>query len=222
MEQIIFNFLLAYSTEPVLVYAATALLMTAGSFGFPISEEIVIISVGLIAYIGSHPELYPPAEHTHAVVNIPTAAVVCFLSVFLSDFLVFCLGRFSRKTIQNHKYFNKFISQKKMEKVSKWVDRYGYFYPALFRFTPGLRFPGHFLCGLFKIPFSQFIITDGVTALLTVPTQVILIGIFGHMMTDYLKEIALGLALIVSLTILVFIIKKFKEIKHSLKTLDSP
>lgn len=215
LEQSIFNFLLAYSTEPSIVYIAIAVLMTAGSFGLPISEEIIIISAGLLAHIGSHPELYPEIAGAGQTVAIPTTALVCFLSVFLSDFLVFCTGRFLSRTIQNYTYFNRVIPKKKMIKISNWMCRYGYIYPALFRFTPGLRFPGHFSCGLFRIPFSQFIIVDGTTALLTVPTQVILVGIFGYTITKYLKESALGLAVIVFLFIIIFFIRKFKEIKHS-------
>ena len=88
-EEIILNFFLSYSAEPIIIYIAIAVLMTMGSFGLPISEEIVIISAGLMAYIGSHPELYPPIKESADFMTIHTTALVCFLSVFLSDFLVF-------------------------------------------------------------------------------------------------------------------------------------
>ena len=200
-EQYIFNFLLSYSGQPLIVYVSIAVLMTAGSFGLPISEEVVIIAAGLIAFFGSNPELYPSGADS--LVSIPSAALVCFLSVFLSDILVYCLGRFFSKPIQSHRYFNRLISKKKMEKISNLIMKYGYFYPAMLRFIPGLRFPGHFSCGFFRVPFSQFALVDGSAALLTVPTQVVLIGVFGRSIVEYLKEFILAGALIMIIFIFI-------------------
>ena len=216
-EESIFNFLLSYATQPVLVYTAIAILMTAGSFGLPVSEEIVIISAGLMAFIGSHPELYPDIASTTSTVTIPMASIVCFGSVFLSDFLVFLLGRFASNHIHNYPFFSKLIPQKKMQKISKLIDQYGYIYPALFRLIPGLRFPGHFSSGLFRISFFQFTLVDGIAALLTVPTQVILVGIFGETIISHLKEFVFLLSVVVVIFITVIVIRKFKDIRSALQ-----
>ena len=212
-EEIILNFFLSYSAEPVIVYTAIAILMTMGSFGLPISEEVVIISAGLMAYIGSHPELYPPIKESADFMTIHTTAFVCFLSVFLSDFLVFNLGRFLSGSMKI-KYIDRLVSPKKMEKISKWIHRYSYFYPAVFRFLPGLRFPGHLSSGFFKIPFSQFILVDGLAALLTVPTQVIIIGIFGQAIIEHLKIFISALAFLMIAFIILFLFRKIKEIRQ--------
>ena len=212
-EEIILNFFLSYSAEPIIVYTAIAILMTMGSFGLPISEEVVIISAGLMAYIGSHPELYPPVKESADFMTIHTTALVCFLSVFLSDFLVFNLGRLLSNSMKN-KYINQLVSPKKMERISKWIHRHGYLYPAVFRFLPGLRFPGHISSGFFKIPFSQFILVDGLAAALTVPTQVIFIGIFGHTIIEHLKIFISALAFLMIAFIILFILRKIKEIKQ--------
>ena len=117
-EEIILNFFFSYSAEPVIVYIAIAILMTMGSFGLPISEEVVIISAGLMAYIGSHPELYPPVKESAEFMTIHTTAFICFLSVFLSDFLVFSLGRLLNDSMKN-KYIDRLISPKKNGKNFK-------------------------------------------------------------------------------------------------------
>ncbi len=212
-EEIILNFFLSYSAEPLMVYTAIAVLMTMGSFGLPISEEVVIISAGLMAYIASRPDLYPPVKESTDFMTVHTTALVCFLSVFLSDFLVFSLGRFLSGSMKS-KYLDRFVSPKKMEKISKWINRYGYLYPAVFRFLPGLRFPGHLSSGFFKIPFSQFILVDGLAATLTVPTQVIIIGIFGHTIIEHLKIFISALAFLMTAFIALFIFRKIKEIKQ--------
>ena len=214
IEEYILNFLLSYASEPSIAYIGIFILMTMGSFGLPISEEVVIIAAGLMAYMGSHPEIYPQiAEATH-IMTLHTTALVCFLSVFLSDFLVFLIGRFLHNSISKHSFVVKLIPKQKMMKISKWVNRYGYFYPAIFRFIPLLRFPGHLSSGFFKIPYSQFIIVDGLAVLITVPTQVLLISFLGHKIIEHLKvfSIVIGATLIVFIG--VFLFRKFSDIKR--------
>ena len=210
-EEYIFNLLLSYASEPYTVYIAIVVLMTMGSFGLPISEEVVIIAAGLMAYMGSHPEIYPQIAAAEHVMTIPTTAMVCFLSIFLSDFLVFMIGRFLQT---KQAYISKLIPEYKMNKISKWVNRYGYFYPAVFRLLPGLRFPGHLSSGFFKIPYSQFIIVDGLAVLILVPTQVLIVSYWGHKIIENLKTTSVLMAMIIVVFVTIFVFRKLKEIKQ--------
>ena len=132
-EEYIFNLLLSYASEPYTVYIAIVVLMTMGSFGLPISEEVVIIAAGLMAYMGSHPEIYPQIAAAEHVMTIPTTAMVCFLSIFLSDFLVFMIGRFLQT---KQAYISKLIPEYKMNKISKWVNRLWIFLSCCFSLAP--------------------------------------------------------------------------------------
>ena len=212
-EEYILNFFLSYATEPYIVYIAIVTLMTMGSFGLPVSEEVVIIAAGLMAYMGGHPELYPQIAQAEHVMTVQTTALVCFLSVFLSDFMVFLLGRLLHNSMSRQSYILKLIPEQKMIKISKWVNRYGYFYPAVFRLLPGLRFPGHLSSGFFKIPYSQFIIVDGLAVLLLVPTQVLLVSYWGHRIIENLKIFSIAMVTIVIFFISIFLFRKFSEIK---------
>jgi membrane protein DedA with SNARE-associated domain len=78
----------------------------------------------------------------------------------------------------------------------------------VFRFTPALRFPGHFACGATGIKYSTFILVDGTAALLTVPTQVLLMAYFGEKVLSLLKDIKIVLLTIVGVIVLVFIAKR--------------
>ena len=49
-----------YAHSPMLVYSIVVGLMIASSFGLPVPEEITLVSVGLVAYMGSRPDLFPP------------------------------------------------------------------------------------------------------------------------------------------------------------------
>ena len=197
IEHNLLNFLVSCAYDPLMFYSLIVLVMTLGTFGLPVSEEVVIISAGLAVYMGAHPELYPPPaleqalpgllESTHNPVQPVTTALVCFLSVFLTDFLIYMLGFVFRGQIINHPLIKKSISQKRKEKIDLWISKYGYFVPSLFRFTPGLRFIGYLTCGVVRIPVSQFILVDGGVALLVVPSQVLIISRYGEAIIENLK-----------------------------------
>ncbi len=159
--------------------------MFLSSFGLPFPEEITLVSTGIVAYMGTRPDLYPPPFPGAEAVNLYVAAGVATISVFLSDYLVFFLGRHFGYRIQNHRLMQNQMSR--MDKVLDWTSRYGMWAAAVFRFTPGLRFPGHFTCGLLKVKPIHFMAIDGTAVLISVPTQVILVGLYGQTILEYIK-----------------------------------
>ena len=200
--------LMQYAYEPYTVYSLIIVLLTASSFGLPFPEEIVLLTAGLLAHIGSNPHLYPPPIPDAVGVSIPVTATVCFLAVFLSDFLVFWLGRRYGTRMLNHRWTQKLISPQGYEKIADWTKKFGPLACGVFRFTPALRFPGHFACGATGIKYSTFILVDGTAALLTVPTQVLLMAYFGEKVLSLLKDIKIVLLTIVGVIVLVFIAKR--------------
>ena len=148
-----------YAYQPYLVYFAVVALMVASSFGLPVPEEVTLVGLGLVCYIGSRPDLYPPPSPGAPVVEVEVAALVALLAVFLSDYLVFSLGKFFGVRLMKTRFFAK--NQDSFDKVSSWVKRYGMWAAGIFRFTPGLRFPGHFSCGMLGLKQSQFFLVDG-------------------------------------------------------------
>ncbi|MEI6834155.1 MAG: DedA family protein [bacterium] len=199
--------LLQYAYEPTMVYLLIVFLLTASSFGLPFPEEMVLLSAGLLAHIGSNPHLYPPPYPGAVGVSIPLTAVICFFAVFLSDLLVFWLGKRFGSRMLRHPWAQKIISPKGFEKISEWTVKFGPLACGVFRFTPALRFPGHFACGATGIKYSTFIAVDGTAALLTVPTQVLLMAHFGEKVLSLLKDIKIVIAVVLCLVVLVMIFK---------------
>ena len=195
IEQSLLNFLITFAYDPWVFYSIIVLLMTLTTFGFPISEEVVIISAALVTYMGAHPELYPPPpsalESGQTPVQASTTALVCFLSVFLSDLLVYMLGFIFRDKIINQPIIKRFFSKKRKEKIDIWVSKYGAFVSGIFRFTPGLRFVGYLTCGVVRIPIHKFILINGGVALLVVPSQVFIISIYGEAIIANLKWVSI-------------------------------
>jgi membrane protein DedA with SNARE-associated domain len=200
--------LMQYAYEPYTVYSLIVVLLTASSFGLPFPEEIVLLTAGLLAHIGSNPHLYPPPTPDAVGVSIPITAMVCFVSVFFSDFLVFWFGRRFGTRMLNHKWTQRLISPQGYEKIAIWTQKFGPLACGVFRFTPALRFPGHFACGATGVKYSTFILVDGVAALLTVPTQVMLMAYFGEQVLSLLKDIKITLLVIISVIFIVFIAKR--------------
>jgi membrane protein DedA with SNARE-associated domain len=211
-------FLLQYAYEPTMVYGLIILLLTASSFGLPFPEEIVLLSAGLLAHIGSNPHLYPPPYPGAVGVSIPITAVVCFFAVFMSDLLVFWLGKRFGSRMLAHPWAKKIISPKGFEKISEWTARFGPLACGVFRFTPALRFPGHFACGATGIKYSTFIAVDGAAALLTVPTQVLLMAYLGEKVFGLLKDIKIALAVLLCLVIVGLAVKSLWRRGNTLKS----
>lgn len=198
-----------YAYEPYLVFAAIIVLMVMSSFGFPVPEEVTLVSAGLIGYMGSHPDKFPPPFPGAEVASVEALATVCFLAVFLSDFLVFTLGRVLGVRFLESRMMRRY--QEKMTKISGWAKKYGAYASGIFRFTPGLRFPGHFSCGMLGLSPWKFLAVDGTAALISVPTQVFLVAYYGEEILVYFTQFKMVLFGLLALAAAVWIGYKVKQ-----------
>jgi membrane protein DedA with SNARE-associated domain len=187
-HQLMAQWFTSYAYEPMWIYSGVFVTMFLSSFGFPFPEEIVIVSVGIVGHLARHPDIYPPPYDGAHGVNIWIAAAVGFFAVFWSDLLIYWLGhRFGRRLIEKP-WFGRTFPPAILARVKSWMNRYGFWASGLFRFTPGLRCPGHMACGMMGVPFGAFVLVDGGAALLAIPTQILLIGFYGENVLQYLKQ----------------------------------
>ncbi len=178
----------SYAYEPWTVYGFIFLFMTACSFGFPVPEEVVLISSGLLVYMAKNPEKFPPPYPGAEAVDVNTTMLVAFFAVIISDTLVYSIGLLLGDRLLKYKWFRNMKASKSWGHIDKWFAKYGSWCCGIFRFTPGLRFPGHLSCGLMKIPFWTFLAIDGTAALVSVPTQVWLLAYYGGEILDKLQQ----------------------------------
>lgn len=212
----ILSWLSSYAYEPTMVYLAIVLLLTASSFGLPVPEEVTLISVGLIAYLSANPEKFPPPYPGAEPVQLSGLMLVTFFAVFLSDFLVFLIGRFWGNTIRSKERFKKFVTSGAIVKAEEWTKKYGAIMCGVFRFTPGLRFPGHMMCGALKVPPWKFCLVDGLAALLSVPTQVWLVATYGDFILSYIKQFKMLLLVLILMGLALFFMRKSKWIQQNI------
>ncbi len=210
MEGFLFDLLKEYTFEPYMVYGFVIIVMLLSSLGFPIPEEISIVSLGLLSYIGSKPDLYPPPFLGAPHVQIIPAMLVCGLSIYFSDFLVYSIGRSYGPLVFASNWFKKIVPEKRLNMVKAWTRKWGGIVPGLFRLIPGVRFPGHLLCGALGIKRSIFLVVDGLVILAVVPTQIFLISYYGEVIVDLMKKFQLVLGGTCVLVLVLLIWKSYQ------------
>lgn len=209
MEDQIVHFFSEYAYQPYLIYSAIIGFMLLSAFGLPLPEEVVLISSGLVAYSALHPELYPPPYPNAPVVNVYILAFVAFFAVVISDYLIYFLGKKFGPKVFETKLFKKTLKDEHHEKIQAWVQKYGYFAVVIFRFTPGIRFPGHIMCGALGLRTSKYLLIDSTAALISAPTQVLLAAFYGKEIMHYLREFKIFVVGIILVSFIGFQIYKY-------------
>jgi membrane protein DedA with SNARE-associated domain len=235
-EDAILSFLSQYAYMPLGVYAFVVLFMLMSGFGFPIPEEIVLVSCGLIAYMSLNPSLYPPPTPGAESVDVYVLATVCFFAVLLSDTVVYLLGRkHGAKVffiIAKIRYFfmtparksettvealyQKSLNSPTFTKINELFKNHGMLAVGIFRFTPGIRFPGHLSCGMMGVSIWKFLLVDFIVAILSVPTQVLFVAFYGEVILDKFREFKIIILSAAAVIIVIYLIKKYRKKKSAI------
>ncbi len=201
--------LIPYAYEPTWVYVFLIGMMFLSAVGLPFPEEATLVSVGILAYMGAHPDKYPPPFPGAPFVHAKTAAVVAFFAVFGADFVIYGIGRLFGRQVFEWKPIRAVLSEENRQRIEAWTIKYGAYACGIFRFTPGIRFPGHLACGMLKFPIWKFALIDGIAALISVPTQILLLAHYGETILGFLKQFKIVVLCLLVIATLVFVYKKW-------------
>lgn len=207
-EKFINDILLPYAYQPLMVYSITVVMMVLSAFGLPLPEEVTIITIAILAYMGAHPNLYPPPFPDAPVVDMWVASLICVSAVLFSDIVVYSIGHRSGKILENSPRFKKIFQNGKMIKIQKLTHEYGIWAVFMFRFMPGVRFPGHLFCGMMNYKLWKFLAIDAFAALISIPTQILLVGTYGEAMVSTFKKFKIILFSILGVLVLSIVIKR--------------
>lgn len=208
-----FQQLSTYTHEPLMVYSTIILVLTASSFGLPIPEEITLISAGIMGYLARQARLFESPTLSAQTIDPWTLALVCFCAVLFSDILVYWIGRVGGRKIRSYSSLEKFVTNEAFTKVEQLTRKHGAWMAGVFRFTPGLRFPGHLTCGMMGLSFGKFLLVDGTAALLTVPTQVLFVSYYGEFVVEYFKQFKIIVFVILLLTLGIYFFRRSSWMK---------
>ncbi|MBS1982694.1 MAG: DedA family protein [Bdellovibrionales bacterium] len=190
-QEVVREFFTSYAYKPAYVYVGIFGFMYASAFGFPLPEEIVLLSAAFMAHTALNPDYGIPHGTPHVTPGV--LALVAVLAVISSDVIIFELGRRYGRRILRSKWASTYFPPERLARIEDWSHRYGYWTSGIFRFTPGLRFPGHLFCGMSGMPLWKFLAVDGTAALLTIPPQIYLVSLYGDTILNKFKEFKLGL-----------------------------
>ena len=207
MEQTITSFFSSYAYSPLWIYAGVVLFMFSSAFGMPIPEEVILVSSGFLGYMSLHPNLYPPPDVGASVVNPYILAAVALFAVIGADYLIFFIGQKFGPRILRTRLFKRLLSPERLQKSQNWVRKYGYFTVFIFRFTPGVRCPGHIMCGTMGLRWWKFLSVDAFAAIISVPTQVLLVAFYGEAILKYLKDFKIAILSILLLAVIFFAVR---------------
>lgn len=211
----IFQYLSQFAYSPLLVYGLVILIMYASSFGLPFPEEVTLLSIGLLAFMGSRPDLFPPPTGATDVVRPLTAAVVATFAVFSSDVLVFFIGRKWGFKILRARFLSRLLPPATIAKAEQFTEKHGAWAAGAFRFTPALRFPGHLLCGALGLKPWKFLAVDGLAVLVSVPTQVLLMAYYGEQILVWLKRFKILVFVVLGCLLAYYIFSKLMKKRPS-------
>ncbi len=153
------------SMSPMSVYGFIGGILLLCGLGLPIPEDISLIAGGYMAHL--------------AVVNVHWMFVLCLAAVLIGDTTGFFFGRFLGNTAMQSRFVHRFFPKRKQFRVRAYFRRYGAKMIFIGRFLPGLRMSIFVAAGVLKVPFSLFILYDGLAALASVPFLVYLAWFFG-------------------------------------------
>ncbi len=155
-------------------YWAVFLVLVLCGFGIPIPEDVTLVAGGVISGLG--------------YTNVHIMFAVGMSGVLVGDGIMFMLGKHFGSDILKFRLVRRLLNPKRYAQVQQKFDRYGNRVLFVARFLPGLRSPIFLTAGMSgKVSFWQWLLMDGVAALVSVPLWVYL-GSFGAENKDWLMR----------------------------------
>lgn len=150
-----FETLLKYFQDsPLGLWGPFGVLILCG-LGLPLPEDIVLIAAGALAEIDQRSWIQVSA--------------VMYAGVMIGDSTIFLTGRFLGQRLLATRWFQRYLSPAKQDRVEVQFHRFGSMVLFVARFLPGLRAPVFFTAGSMKVRYWKFLFYDGLAALISVP-----------------------------------------------------
>lgn len=157
--------------------------------GFPIPEDIVLISGGFLA-----------AHNGHGVWPM---VLISLFGILGGDSLAYGMGRRFGIAIALQTPLRRFLTPGRLDRVDSLFRRHGEKILIAARFMPGVRAVAFFSAGAMRVPYWKFLLFDGLAALFSAPLWVILGYSFGQDVLEWAKRsqwvlVGIGVALVIA------------------------
>lgn len=183
-------------------YIALYLILWIGFFGFPVPNEVIVMTSGLIA--------------NKSVLDPVLTFVVTYLGVISCLTTLYCLGRFGNRLSKTKKK----VHASKIQNAKKMIEKYGAFSLCISYYLPTARHLIPLLLGSNKFPFKTFVLFSFSNAFI----WTLIYFLIGYEFGAYIHEIGsivyrfgwYGLGMIIVVGFLVYI-KNFSGTKQLFK-----
>lgn len=151
-------------------YAAFVGTLLISGLGVPLPEDIPLLVGGYLA---------SPAVGT---LNLWLTIVLAMVSILGADCFFFFFGRRLRRKGNGEmpRFIQRLLTPERQKRVEAYFQKHGKWTTFFGRFLPGLRSPIFFCAGLWGVPTSTFLFSDGLAAILSVPALVVVGYVFGN------------------------------------------
>ena len=131
-------------------YPAVFLLLVLCGVGAPLSEELVILTGGLMVAQGG--------------ASLPLMALAAYVGIVAGDTALYRIGRSLGPKVFSHPKLSKMLTPARLGLLQKMFARRGAVAVFLARFLPGLRAPAFLLAGATGLPYRRFLLADAAAA----------------------------------------------------------
>ncbi len=174
-------------------YPFVYLLLLACGVGAPLSEELVVLTGGVVAAKGG--------------ASLGLIIAVAWAGVLSGDFLLFSIGRKLGPAALEKKWIKRMLKPERVEVVRGHFNKRAIGTLVLARFLPGFRAPTFLIAGICGVRPRTFLLTDGLGALVTAPLVAWLGYRFGPAVIDNINVIGRYVLAAVVVSVLVVLLR---------------
>ncbi|MBI3302255.1 MAG: DedA family protein [Deltaproteobacteria bacterium] len=176
------------------------LALVLAGLGVPIPEDIILITGGVLAH--------------QRVIHLGWTIPILYVGVLSGDLILYSCGRRFGDTVLRHPRVRRLLSSARQQRIGRYFARYGNRTVFLVRHLAVLRAPTYLIAGAMKVPGWQFLLWDGLAALLSVPLMVSL----GYFFADHievlhhdLRRIEHWVGALVILTVITYLLVRYRD-----------
>jgi membrane protein DedA with SNARE-associated domain len=171
--------------EALSVYLGVFAALVAAGVGFPMPEELPIVTAGALAGQAAA----DPNSSLCWWLLLP----LCILGVVISDGLLYAIGRVWGVRVLELRLLARILPRDRLERLQERFRRRGVLILLAARLLPGLRSPIFITAGIVRLPWKRFLLADGLYAIPGVSLLFLLAYWFTDEFRDRVVQVEVGI-----------------------------
>jgi membrane protein DedA with SNARE-associated domain len=164
-------------------YLAIIFVLVIAGSGFPIPEEVPVITGGILAANGTLEPL--------------PAFLCCLFGALAGDCVMYWVGyHFGQGVLREHRWWARFVTPRREKQIELKFRRHGLKVFFVARFLVGLRTPVYLTAGILKVSFRRFFLIDLICATSVVGTFFGVSYLFGQHIAQQIRNIGVVLTVV--------------------------